>query len=137
LYGQLFALVGVLVAPAVFQSIVGADPVDFRRLSRFGGVLRLFHACADMVESIAAQVADSPSAAVRPSPEVTGLCLMTVVPLALPVVESIDALLRASRYQDIVDDDVDVVLTAFAHPGSGFSLTMLWIAGDHHSREDA
>jgi hypothetical protein len=137
LYGRLFALVGVLVAPAVFQSIAGADPVDFRHLSRFGGELRLFHAHADEVETIAERIADFVSDADCLSPDVTGLCLTAMVPLALPIIESIDALSRASRYQDTIADGVDVVLTAFAHRESGFSLTMLWISGDDHSLEDA
>jgi hypothetical protein len=137
LYGRLFALVGVLVAPAVFQSVVGVDPADFRHLSRFGGELRLFHARADKLETIAAQIADFASDADRLSPDVTGLCLMAVVPLTLPVVESIDALVLAVHRGAMVPDDIDVVLTAFAHRETLFSLTMLWIAGDRHLAEDA
>lgn len=134
---KLFALIGVLVIPSVFQSIVGADPADFRHLLRFGGELQLVHACGDEVETIAARFAEFKKRAHVPPPKLTGICLATVVPMAVPVVESIDALSRASQYQDTIADDVDVVLTAFVHRESGFSLTMLWIAGDDHSLEGA
>lgn len=137
IYGRLFALIGMLIAPAVFQSIVGADPVDFRHLLRFGGELQLFHACGEQADTIAASIADSANGADHLSLDVTGLCLMAVVPLALPVVESIDTLVLASHREGMIPDDVDVVLTAFAHRETGFFLTILRIAGDDHSPEDA
>lgn len=115
MYECLFELVGVLVTPAMFQSIVGADPADFRHLSRFGGELRLFHACADQIETIVVRFTVFGKYADFPPSKVTGICLTVLVPLALPVVESIDALVLASHREGAVPDNVDVVLTAFAH----------------------
>ena len=127
LHDTLFRLVGAMVLPAVFQSVIGADPVDIARLSRSGGNLHVDFVEANDVENLWVGMERCWESRSFPRGRLKGLVFAIMAPSAVPVLTS-SGLLDSFRWERLLPgDDTDLVVTLFGRKDERVSATLLRI----------
>lgn len=125
LYEALFRLIGAMVLPAVFQSVMGADPADIRRLSRSGETLHVDFVEADDVEAVWARMERCWDNGSFSRDRLTGLVLAIMAPIGMPIMTS-SGLLDGDRWARLLgEDEVDIVVTLFSREDEMVSATLL------------
>lgn len=127
LHDTLFRLVSAIVLPAVFQSVIGADPVDIVRLSRSGGDLHVDFVETDKVEDLWAGIERCWENCPFPWGRLKGLAFAIMAPVGMPVLTS-SGLLDGDRWERLLPyDDIDLVVTLFSREDEKVAATLLRI----------
>ncbi len=125
LHDTLFRLVSAMVLPAVFQSVIGADPVDIVRLSRSGGNLHVDFVETDKVEALWAGIERCWENFPFPWSRLKGLVFAIMAPVGMPVLTS-SGLLDGDRWERLLGgEQVDIVVTLFGREDDCVSVTLL------------
>ncbi|TXH83563.1 MAG: hypothetical protein E6Q74_03635 [Pseudoxanthomonas sp.] len=125
----MFRLLSAMVLPAVFQSIIGADPVDIASLSGDGGSLHANFAEADDVEEVWTDMKRCWENCPISQGRLTGLVFAIMAPVGMPVLTS-PGLLDGDRWERLLGDiniDIHFMVTLFGRKDEKVSATLLRI----------